>query len=109
MPAKSAEPQDGQERRNLPDGEDHEQQQRRQVDHRDVEGAGDRVERLLGADLGARVHRQPDDQGRSEAQPERRRGGPEHVADVLVGRRPRPTNWGTRIVVSDSGVILSPK
>jgi len=23
--------------------------------------------------------------------------------------RPRPTNWGTRMVVSDNGVILSPK
>ena len=43
------------------------------------------VERLVGADLGAGVHAQPDDQEDRQADAERRSGGPEHVPDVLAG------------------------
>ena len=45
----------------------------------------------------------------SEADAERGAGSPEHVADVLAGREATADELGTRIVVSESGVILSPK
>jgi hypothetical protein len=40
---------------------------------------------------------------------ERRAGGREQLRTWWDTVRSRPTSFGTRIVVSDSGVILSPK
>ena len=52
---------------------------------------------------------EPEDDEQRRGDDERRAGRPDHRADVLADVVTPPTSDGTRTVVSESGVILSPK
>ena len=60
--------------------------QRQQVERRDVEGGREGVAGHVGADLGVGSAVSPRTRKITQADPERRPGGPEHVADVLGDR-----------------------
>ena len=76
---------DRQERRHLPQGQDHEKQERQEAQHRDVEDGADGVLRLLRAfgrrtPAGIEAHEKEDDQGDRKGRCDRAR----HPPDVLL-------------------------
>ena len=87
-------PQDGKERGELQDREDHQQQQRQQVPERDVERLRQRLTSRIRADRGVRVCVQTEEEEDDQADTEGRTRSPEHVAHMLTHAQPTADELG---------------